>query len=348
MKKIISATLLLVFMVSTIFGTNVFAASWPTLSKSGYCEFTATQKIPVFRDTACKTRGTCAPAKTYSDACITKGDICYIYKITSSYVQVNYPTSSGRRTGYIKRSALFSKSSPASPVTSKSQVTTYISPKGSNYGYTEKGDKVYVCSEKDNYYGIIYTAISGNRDYKFGWVLKSEYNNKIVKVSDSSSSSSSSTRKSLASVAANEVGYKAYGKDKTKYGNWFKNNGVQWCAIFVSWCVNRAGVSTAIVPKTAVCNVMQEESKSYVKWSKKAINNINKNDVIFFSSNGGQDTHHVGIVESVSGSKITLIEGNSSDDRVKRNTYTVSNLSTGKIKNGRDSWAYFCGYIPVK
>lgn len=90
-----------------------------------------------------------------------------------------------------------------------------------------------------------------------------------------------------------------------------------------------------------------QKSKKYKKWDSSALKNINKNDVIFFCSNTGQESHHVGIVYKVSGSKITLIEGNTSSDIVKMNTYTVSNSKNGKIKNGRNNWKYFCGYIPV-
>lgn len=89
---------------------------------------------------------------------------------------------------------------------------------------------------------------------------------------------------------------------------------------------------------------MKGNSNSYRKWNPSALNNIKKNDVIFFST-GSQDSHHVGIVYSVSGSNITMIEGNTSKDTVDKNTYTV-NSSDGKITKG---WTghYFCGYIPV-
>lgn len=84
----------LVLMLSTILSLNVFAAS---------DTYIATAQINVYKDTECKTRGTVSPAKAYN-AYISKEDDVNIQKLTSSYAKVDYPTSSGRRTGYIKRS----------------------------------------------------------------------------------------------------------------------------------------------------------------------------------------------------------------------------------------------------
>lgn len=121
-------------------------------------------------DTACKTRGTSSPSKKYN-AYIAKSDVCYIYKITSSYIQVNYPTSSGRRTGYIKRSALFDKTTPMDYVDSSAhKVQVY---KTSNGGFVAKGDEVWKVDPAKGYSGyraVIYDAKSGKRAYKMGYV----------------------------------------------------------------------------------------------------------------------------------------------------------------------------------
>ena len=52
-------------------------------------------------------------------------------------------------------------------------------------------------------------------------------------------------------IASKEVGYKAYGGNKTKYSAWYGMNGAAWCHMFASWCAYKAGVSTSIAPKTA-------------------------------------------------------------------------------------------------
>jgi hypothetical protein len=57
------------------------------------------------------------------------------------------------------------------------------------------------------------------------------------------------TPKKLALAAAlSQVGYHESGTNWTKFGAWYGFNGVAWCAIFVSWCLNEAGkhVKTAL------------------------------------------------------------------------------------------------------
>lgn len=348
MKKKISVLMALVLMMSIIFGVNVSAAvSYPAISSSAYIEFKAQQNINVYKDTACKIRGTSSPLKAYN-ASVATGDVCYIYKITSSYIQINYPTASGRRIGYIKRADLFDKTVPEEYISSaKASVTVY---KAEGSSSIAKGDKVWRVDPKMGYSGyraVIYEAKSGKRAYKMGYITLADLE-KIKTIN----STMSSIKKSLADVAYSQLGTKGTNRngsgsgDYQKYGKWYGNNGVQWCAQFVSWCVNQAGVSTSIVPKAQACTSMQK-SNYYKKWNSSALKQINKNDVIFFCSDTGQESHHVGIVYSVSGSKITVIEGNSSSDTVKMNTYTISNSSNGQIKNGQGSWRYFCGYIPV-
>ena len=168
----------------------------------------------------------------------------------------------------------------------------------------------------------------------------------------------SSKANELAVKAEAEVGYqgrnsKGTGKgDYTKYGKLTKSDGQPWCAAFVSWCVNKTGVSTSVVPRTAYTLDMGRKSNSYRKWSSSNYNKLKRGDVIFFShtkaltyKGGKKAVYHVGIVTSVDRKKgtITIVEGNTSKDIVKKNTYKPS-LSSGYLwKN-----AYFCGYISVK
>lgn len=51
------------------------------------------------------------------------------------------------------------------------------------------------------------------------------------------------SRQIITDVAAKEVGTKESppGSNETKYGIWFGENGVKWCAIFVSWVYEHAG-----------------------------------------------------------------------------------------------------------
>ncbi|MGN0164473.1 MAG: M23 family metallopeptidase [Candidatus Ornithomonoglobus sp.] len=174
MKKLIALILTVATVLSFTGVVSVSAASWPSLSSSAYCEFTAAKQINVYKDTACKTRGTSSPAKAY-DAYISKNDVCYIYKITTSYSQVNYPTSSGRRTGYIKTSDLLGEhTSPDKSYKATSKVTTYKYKNGETTGYIESGDNVYEISSGN--YNVMYTAKSGKRAYKLAYKGSSNSN----------------------------------------------------------------------------------------------------------------------------------------------------------------------------
>lgn len=193
-------------MFSTLLSANVFAATnYPSASANGYIEFKAQQSINVYKDTACKTRGTSSPSKKYN-ASVAAGDVCYIYKITSSYIQLNYPTSSGRRTGYIKRSDLLKKASAEEYVSSaKASVTVY---KADGNSYIEKGDKVWRVDAKkgyDGYRAVIYDAKSGKRAYKMGYVTQSDFE-KIKKINIDDGNKNNGNNVSQALTYANYSG----------------------------------------------------------------------------------------------------------------------------------------------
>lgn len=154
------------------------ATQWPSLSSSAYCEFTSSKTIYVYRNSGCTTRGTSSPARSYNSY-IETNDVCRIISVTSSYIQTQFPTSSGYKTGFIKRADVFGVSSPTESFTSKARVTTYKKAGGDSYGYIDSGDKVYVCGISGNYYAVIYQAKSRNRAYKLGYITKGDYN-KII------------------------------------------------------------------------------------------------------------------------------------------------------------------------
>ena len=199
-RKILSfvITLAMLFTIIPLGAASAYAAtiSFPSLSTSAYCEFVASKTIPVYRDSAFATRGTSSPALSY-DAEIWSDDTCRILKITDAYVQLQYPTSSGLRTGYIKRGAIIGVSAPSDKVTAKGQATTNTKAANAYYGYTEKGDTVYKLGTSGNYTQIIYEAKSGSRAYKLAYVLTSDYNSKVDPTVATTGVSVSPTTKAL-------------------------------------------------------------------------------------------------------------------------------------------------------
>lgn len=101
-----------------------------------------------------------------------------------------------------------------------------------------------------------------------------------------------------------------------------------WCAAFVSAVAIKAGY-TAIIPTECSCDKLISLFKTMGCWKEDDSYVPGPGDYIFYDwqdSGAGDNTgssDHVGIVEKVSGTTITVIEGNYSD-MVKRRTMTVN------------------------
>ena len=112
----------------------------------------------------------------------------------------------------------------------------------------------------------------------------------------------------------------------TKYGAWYGLQD-QWCHMFVSWCANRAKINTGVIPKKALTEDGMNffKNSGRFKYSKQygGTYTPKRGDIIYFGVST-TDTNHVGIIESVVGNTIHTIEGNASD-QVMRRTYSTSN-----------------------
>ena len=126
-------------------------------------------------------------------------------------------------------------------------------------------------------------------------------------------------------------------RNYTEYGRWY---GLQdmWCAMFVSWCANVAGVSTSVVPKHCYTpsglSWFKSRGRAYSR--KQVANGTYKpqpGDIIYFKSSRNENTtNHVGIVTSYSGSTVYTVEGNTSSATISTDggavaakSYSISN-----------------------
>lgn len=132
--------------------------------------------------------------------------------------------------------------------------------------------------------------------------------------------------------AVGEIGNKPDGNGVTKYGQWYQDNvdGSQkfntaaWCAMFLSWCANDAGVSKSTVGYYAACSYWQEQFfVANGTWHAASGYTPARGDLIFFDYTGDGKANHNGIVESVSATQVVAIEGNV-DKEVKRCTYEIN------------------------
>ena len=101
-----------------------------------------------------------------------------------------------------------------------------------------------------------------------------------------------------------------------------------WCATFVSACAIKTGM-TDIIPTECGCAEMVKLFQKLDSWDENDARIPNVGDIIFYDwqDSGSGDNQgnpdHVGIVEKVSGSTITVIEGNK-NDAVGRRTLKVN------------------------
>lgn len=124
----------------------------------------------------------------------------------------------------------------------------------------------------------------------------------------------------IVDIALKENGVAEHNNGHMKYINWYGGFGVntRWCAIFVSWCANQAGISTSIIPKYALVSNGMAWFQKQGRFQKKGYQ-PKRGDIVFFKN----DRSHTGIVERSDGSKFYTIEGNS-DSQVRRRSYFLN------------------------
>ncbi len=129
-------------------------------------------------------------------------------------------------------------------------------------------------------------------------------------------------------VASSQLGIGEDGNGCTKYGYWYSQNidkssyfaSAPWCAMFVTWCANQAGISTDIITPYAYCGYGIQYFRDKGCYHTRMSGYVpKKGDVIFF----GADTH-TGLVEYSKDGYVYTIEGNSTNSTVARRSYALS------------------------
>lgn len=146
-----------------------------------------------------------------------------------------------------------------------------------------------------------------------------------------------SVRNRIIEVANAEIGYTEQGNNITKYGTWYGNQ-FTWCAIFVAWCANQAGVPTSVIERTASPEEMQskfsEQGRYYTSPSKGGTTAPQPGD-IYFWTDGVSTYSHVGIIVNVDSSYIYTVDGNWGDRVAAR---TISRNHSQFIGFGRPAY----------
>lgn len=115
-------------------------------------------------------------------------------------------------------------------------------------------------------------------------------------------------------VATAEIGTKEVpdNSNKTKYGKWFGLDGLYWCAIFVSWVYDKAGVplgNIGFLKGMAGC----QTAIAHFKKTGEITTEPQQGDIVFFDWNGDGRFDHTGIyIKKIDKNYFETIEGNTS------------------------------------
>lgn len=141
-----------------------------------------------------------------------------------------------------------------------------------------------------------------------------------------------SGREAMLATMASQVGYQATSSGWTKFGDWFGRlvgDGAyargDFCAMSLLWCADQTG-------QLAIMGGTRREWAWVPSWWQhwKAIGRSTRiparGRIVFFDFNRTGDPEHVGIVESVSGSTLRTIEGNTLGGQVARRVRSLSDV----------------------
>lgn len=124
----------------------------------------------------------------------------------------------------------------------------------------------------------------------------------------------------IVSIAKSQLG----NEGGMKFWSWYGfPSREEWCACFVSWCADQAGlIQRGAIPKFSLCMDGVEWFQEKGKWQNVGSIPI-PGSLIFFDWNQDGASDHVGIVENSDGAMVYTIEGNSGD-AVRQNSYMVN------------------------
>lgn len=119
------------------------------------------------------------------------------------------------------------------------------------------------------------------------------------------------TRDDMLRVARSQIGVKESpaGSNRVKYTRWYGLVG-PWCAMFQSWCAEKAGIPHSVIPKHAYTPDGRAWFRSHGQWGRKP----RVGAIVYYQFPGFSRVSHVGVVEKVhSDGTWTAIEGNTDE-----------------------------------
>ena len=136
--------------------------------------------------------------------------------------------------------------------------------------------------------------------------LTGSWGHDLVEIAKTQIGYEESTRNYKVDANGNMHGY-------TRYGDWYGNTYGEWCAMFVSFCLNYAQIPTGAMPRDAGVVRWVKTLKSAGMYAEADGYTPKPGDLLFLQDLKNQNGSpvHVGIVTAVTATTVTTIEGNS-------------------------------------
>ena len=130
-------------------------------------------------------------------------------------------------------------------------------------------------------------------------------------------------------IALAEEGYREWtGNNDTKYGEWNNCNYEPWCATFVSWVMNNAGVPKSVCMRSIAVRIYENTYRNLGQFGLKGEYQPQPGNLIIFSSAGAG---HIGIVVRSDETTVYTIEGNTSNMVAQRSYPLDHETITGYV-----------------
>jgi hypothetical protein len=158
---------------------TITASAAALSTSSSYIVWYCTSRTLVYTSSSLTSPGSASSKNgtgmKYYNAYIDKGDECKIFKITNSFVFLEYPAGNSKRYGYIPTSKLTTLNFKKKAVKASAGCITFENPNlNKQIGYVDKNDKIYTLSYSGHSFQIIY-SLTGCNNYKIGWVSENDY-----------------------------------------------------------------------------------------------------------------------------------------------------------------------------
>ena len=119
------------------------------------------------------------------------------------------------------------------------------------------------------------------------------------------------TRNKVLQTANAELGISEHppGSNKSKYGQWYGSglNGQKWCAMFVSWVFDQAGIPLGnIQTKNGIHHC--QSAHNYYKSKGRLTANPQEGDIVIYDWSGDGHADHIGIFKTWADTNKTILE----------------------------------------